>query len=124
MKNVSISHDSILSITSSLNIVQYKDPFVNLENINDPLEKIKEKYKIHSSILAILQKQFGNSYSFIIIPKKETEKESLRLNDAKASQQLDTSTKIIKMNVNIGVHFTDLSKAFDCLPHDLSTAKM
>ena len=124
MKNVSISHDSILNIISSLNIAQYKDPFVNLENINDPLEKIKEKYKIHSSILAILQKQFGNSYSFIIIPKKETEKEILRLNDAKASQQLDISTKIIKMNVNIGVHFTDLSKAFDCLPHDLSTAKM
>ena len=48
---------------SNLNISQYEDSIINLENINDPLEKVRVKYRNHPSILAILQQQFGKSFS-------------------------------------------------------------
>lgn len=78
-------HASFSNILSSLNILRYEDLSVNLENINDPLKIIREKYKSHSSVLAIPQQQFGNSYRFIIIPKNEMEEETSGQNDAKAS---------------------------------------
>ena len=56
------------NIISNHNIPQYKDPSIGLENINDPLRKLREKYINHPSILAILQQQFGKSFSFRIIP--------------------------------------------------------
>lgn len=78
-------HVSFSNIVSSLNILRYENLSENLENINDPLEIIREKYKSHSSVLAIPQQQFGNSYRFIIIPKEEIEEEISGQNDAKVS---------------------------------------
>ena len=72
-----------------------------MENINDPLGKIREKYKNHSTILANLQQLFGNKFSFRIVPKEDIEKEILKLNDTKTSQQSDIPTKIMKMNVDV-----------------------
>ena len=72
-----------------------------MENINDSLEKIREKYKNHPSILAILQEKFGKSFSFQIILKEDIKKEFFSLNDRKASPKLDIPTKIIKMSVGI-----------------------
>ena len=53
-------NDFFLILNVYLNIPQYEDQYVNLENTNDPLEAIRGKYKYYSSILAILQQQFGN----------------------------------------------------------------
>ena len=81
----SIFNDLFFIIVSDFNIPQYEDPSVNLQNNNDLLEKVREKYKNHPSTLAILQEQFGKSFSFRIIPKEEIEKEFLSLNDKKAN---------------------------------------
>ena len=81
-----------------------------MENVNDLLEKIREKYRNHASILAILQKQFEKSYPIQIISKEETEKETLSLNDTKAAQQPNILTKIIKMNVDIFCKILHLDK--------------
>ena len=45
--------------------------------------------------------QFGNSSSFRITPKEGIEREILKLNVTKTSQQSDILIKIIKMNVDI-----------------------
>lgn len=47
--------DFFSNIVLNHNIPQYKDPSIDLENINDPLRKLREKYINHPSILAILQ---------------------------------------------------------------------
>ena len=75
---------------SNLNIPQYEHSSVDLEKINDSLEKISKKYKNHAVILAILNQQFGNSFSFRIIPNEEIEAKA-NLNEAKAFQQSDTA---------------------------------
>ena len=48
------------NIISNVIISQYEDPLVNLENINDPLEKINEKYKNIKIILVFWQFYNGN----------------------------------------------------------------
>ena len=100
-----VFNDFFSSIVSNLNIPHYEDQNVNLENIDDPLQVIKEKYKNHPSIVAILDKKFDKSFSFQPVSKEEIEKEILALLDGKAVQQSDIPTKIVKMNVDI---FSDL----------------
>ena len=96
-----VFNDFFSSIVSNLNIPQYEDQNVNLDNIDDPLEIIKEKYKNHPSIVAILDKKFDKSFSFQPVSKEEIEKEIRALQDGKAVQQSDIPTKIVKMNVDI-----------------------
>ena len=44
-------------ILLNLSILHYEDPAVNLGNNDDGLEIIRQTYKNHPSIFAILQKQ-------------------------------------------------------------------
>ena len=46
-------------MVSNLNIPKYEDLSVNLENINGPFEKRREKYKNNHGISVILPQQFG-----------------------------------------------------------------
>lgn len=48
----------------------FNDFFFFRINVYDKLEKIREKYKNHLNILAILQQQFGKSFSLQIIPEE------------------------------------------------------
>ena len=80
------------NIVLNLNILQNKDPSVNL-NINVPLENLREKYKNYPTILAILQQRFWKLLSFRIILKEKIEKKITTHNDTKASQQLDILRK-------------------------------
>ena len=96
-----VFNDFFSNIVYNLNIPQYEDQNVNLDNIDDPLEIIKEKYKNHPSIVAILDKKFDKSFSFQPVSKEEIEKEILALQDEKAVQQSHIPTKIVKMNVDI-----------------------
>ena len=90
---VSSTFDDFFSnIVLNLNILQNKDPSVNL-NINVPLENLKEKYKNYPTILAILQQRFWKLFSFRIILKEKIEKKITTHNDTKASQQLDILRK-------------------------------
>ena len=79
------------------------------------LEKIREKYKSHRSILAILQELFGKSFSFRIILKEDIEKKFFSLNDTKASQQLDIPTEMIEINVDVCCKnlYSEFNKAID-----------
>ena len=84
--------DFFSNIVLNLNILQNKDPSVNL-NINVPLENLREKYKNYPTILAILQQRFWKLFSFRIILKEKIEKKIMTHNDTKASQQLDILRK-------------------------------
>ena len=84
--------DFFSNIVLNLNILQNKDPSVNL-NINVPLENLREKYKNYPTILAILQQRFWKLFSFRIILKEKIEKKITTHNDTKASQQLDILRK-------------------------------
>ena len=90
---VSSTFDDFFSnIVLNLNILQNKDPSVNL-NINVPLENLRKKYKNYPTILAILQQRFWKLFSFRIILKEKIEKKIMTHNDTKASQQLDILRK-------------------------------
>ena len=90
---VSSTFDDFFSnIVLNLNILQNKDPSVNL-NINVSLENLREKYKNYPTILAILQQRFWKLFSFRIILKEKIEKKITTHNDTKASQQLDILRK-------------------------------
>ena len=78
---------------------------VNSANSEDPLENLVIKYKNHPSIRAILGKFPNTSFSLKAIYKKDIEKEILNLSVAKASQDSDITTKIIKKNSDI---FSDI----------------
>ena len=92
-KIFTVFNDFFSSIVSNLNIPQYEDQNVNLDNIDDPLEIIKEKYKNHPSIVAILDKKFDKSFSFQPVSKEEIEKEILAFQDGTAVQKSDIPKK-------------------------------
>ena len=93
------------SIVAKLNIPKYEDLSVNSINSEDPLENLIIKYKNHPSTRAVLDKSPNTSFSLKAISKKDIEKDILILNVAKASQDSDIPTKIIKKNSDI---FSDI----------------
>ena len=93
------------TVVYNLNIPQYKDNSVNVEQINDPIMKIVEGFKNHPSILSIKnQKKDDYKFSFRPIEKQDIVEEILNMDCSKASRNTDIPTKIIKMNVEL---FTD-----------------
>ena len=78
---------------------------VNSANSEHPLQNLTIKYENHPSIRAILDKSPNTSFPLITISKKDIDKENLNLNVAKASQDSDIPTKIIKKNSDI---FSDI----------------
>ena len=78
-----------------MNILKYEELSVNSVNSEDPLENLVIKYKYHPSIRAIRDESLNTSFSLKTVSKKDTEKESLKLNVAEASQDSDIPTKII-----------------------------
>ena len=78
-----------------MNILKYEELSVNSVNSEDPLENLVIKYKNHPSIRAIRDESLNTSFSLKTVSKKDTEKESLKLNVAEASQDSDIPTKII-----------------------------
>ena len=99
------------SIVAKLNIAKYEDLSVNSIKSEDPLQNLVTKYKNHPSIRSVLHKSPNTSFSLKTISnasfslktvsKKDIEKEILNLNVAKASQDSDIPTKIIKKNPDI-----------------------
>ena len=102
------------SIVARLNIPKYEDLSVNSVNSEDPLDDLVIKYKNHPSIRPILDKSPNTSFSLKTVSKKDIKKEILNLNVAKASQDSNAPTKIIKKNSDI---FSDiLFKEFNKSP--------
>ena len=98
------------SIAAKLNIPKYGDLSVNRVNQEDPLENLVLKYKNHPSIRAILDISPNTSFSLRMVSKKDIEKGILNLNVARASQDSDIPTKIIK---NSNIFFDILLKEFN-----------
>ena len=84
------------SIVAELNVPKYEDLLVNSASSEDPLENMITKYKNHRSIRAILDKSPNKSFLLKTISKKDIEKEILKLNVAKVSEDPDIPLKIIK----------------------------
>ena len=103
------------SIVAKLNIPKYEDLSVNSVNSEDPLENLVTKYKNHPSIRAILDKSQNTSFLLKTVSKKDIEKEILNLNVAKASQDSDIPTKIIKKNSDIfsDILFKEFNKSLE-----------
>ena len=58
-KEISLIFDKYFSsFVCSLNVSLYKDLLINFENIGDPFDLLREKYKYYSSTLATLGEQF------------------------------------------------------------------
>ena len=76
-------------------------PLVKFENTEDPFSVLLGTYKYNPSILAILGNQFENIHSLRNVSEAEVVKEIVCMNDKKASQQSDISTKVIDMNTDI-----------------------
>ena len=100
---------------AKLNIPKYEDLSVNNANSEDPLEDLITKYKDHPSIGAILDKSPNTSFSLKTTSKKDMEKEILNLNVAKASQDSDIPTRIIKKNSDIfsDILFKEFNKSLE-----------
>ena len=104
-----------MSIVAKLKIPKYEDLSVNSANSEDPLEDLITKYKDHPSIGAILDKSPNTLFSLKAISKKDMKKEILNLNVAKAFQDSDIPTKIIKKNSDIfsDILFKEFNKSLE-----------
>ena len=94
-------NDFFTKVVSNLNITQYEDLSVNFEQIEDPVLRVIEQYKNHPSIFAINTKFKGKQFSFQLFSKLEIKKEILNLDNSKAWQKSDISTKVIKATSDI-----------------------
>ena len=74
---------------------------------NKDIDRIVEKYKHHPSVTAIKQTFPGLSFSFKPVVRQDILKEIKSLNSAKATQEHDIATKILKeMMICLLIFFT------------------
>ena len=79
--------------------------------------------------LGIKQASFV-TFSISLVEEKETEKILWDLSEKKVCQKLDIPLRIIKANIDKFTKFVPssineaITKAFDCMPHELSVAKL
>ena len=98
-----------------MNIPKYEDLSVNSVNSEDPLDNLVIKFKDHPSMRAALGQSQSALFSFKTASKKDIKKEILNLNVAKASQDSDIPTKIIKKNPDISsdINFKEFNKSLE-----------
>ena len=93
------------NIVIDLKIPDYNNCDPLIENIQELVLKVIEKYRIHPSILTIRGVRKKNPrISFRCVDTGEILKETLNLDASKACQDLDIPSRIIKENADI---FTD-----------------
>ena len=90
-------------VLTNLNLPQYHDPTVNVNDIEDPVARTVEKYKNHPSIRLIKEnyRNTNNTFHFENFSVKKIEKELKNLLSSKATQDADIPTKVIKNNIDI-----------------------
>ena len=90
-------------VVTNLNLPQYHDPTVNVDDIEDPVARTVEKYKNHPSIRLIKEnyRNTNNTFHFENVSVKDIEKELKNLLSSKAAQDTDIPTKVIKPNIDI-----------------------
>ena len=106
-------NDFFSNVITDLNLARFIDPLINIEDVRDPVLKVKMKLLNHQNIKTIINRFPNNRFSFNKISKSDIRKE-INLNSTKASQDSDIPTKLIKQNIDI---FTDVlhSAFYSCL---------
>ena len=92
------------NIVSNLKIAEYANCHPISDSINNPVIKFIVKYRSHPSILKIgevCNRKQRYLFSFSHVDKEEILREIVSLDLAKASQDTDIPTKIIKDNPDI-----------------------
>ena len=91
-------------VVTNLNLPQYHNPTVNVDDIEDPVARTIEKSsKNHPSIRLIKEnyRNTNNTFHFENVSVKGIEKELKNLLSSKAAQNTDIPTKVIKANIDI-----------------------
>ena len=88
-----------------MNISLGQEILTEADHVEDPVLRIIERFKKHSSVVAIFEKHKDNNFSFRHLSLDEITKEMKRLNVKKACQDMDIATKVIKNNRNIFADF-------------------
>ena len=109
-------------------VLQCKDDLIaSVENMQDHLEKIIEKFKQHPSIIAIM-KYKPNKSNFLFSGVAEQSIESLikALDSSKSSQKDNILTKTIKENVDImsNIFHENINFSESFFPDDLKRAEV
>ena len=94
-----------ISAVSNLNISRYVDSSITFDHIDDEILRLVEKYKNHSGVVAVKDKNINSQFSFRPKTKSKIYKDILNLDISKASQDSDVPTKIVKANADI---FTEI----------------
>ena len=119
-----------VNAVSNLGVVVNESLLGNTGETNDPIVNIIERYKTYPSIRLIKEHatQPDNRFSFAQITYEDIQKEIKKLDCAKASQDTDIPSSIIKENADIFVNFLYFSynKAVsDCeLPKNFKNANV
>ena len=117
------------NVVPSLGLPCKNDLLVSVEHIQDPLEKIIEKFKQHPSIIPIMRhKPNKSNFSFSRVAKQSIESLIKTLDSSKAIQKDNISTKIIKENMDImsNIFHDNINKCFSesFFPDDLKRAEV
>ena len=90
-------------VVTNLNLPQYHDPTVNVDDNEDPVARTVEKYKNNPSIRLIKENYRNTNDTFHSenVSVKEIEKELKNLLSSKAARDTDIPTKVIKDNIHI-----------------------
>ena len=102
LETAEVLNNLFSNVVQNLNIsrISNEEQFINC--IEDRTLKAILKYRKHLSIVAIRNKcKNKGSFSFVGVDKKEIEKEILKLDANKASQNSDIPIKLLKENVDI-----------------------
>ena len=117
------------NIVPSLGLQCKDELLASVEHIQDPLEKIIEKFKQHPSIIAIMKHRPNKSnFSFSRVAKRSIESLIKTLDSSKTIQKDNIPTKIIKENIDImsNIFHEDINKCFSesFFPDDLKRAEV
>ena len=117
------------NIVPSLGLQCKDELLTSVEHIQDPLEKITEKFKQHPSIIAIMKhKPNKSNFSYSRVAKRSTESLIKTLDSSKTIQKDNIPTKIIKENIDImpNIFHEDINKCFSesFFPDDLIRAEV
>ena len=122
-------NDFFANIVPSLGIKRYEDLSVPVEHLQDPIERIIEKFKLHPSIIEINKHNHSKpKFSFSAMTKKDIASLIKSLDSKKAIQKDNVPTKIIKENRDLmsDIFLNSINKCFanSCFPDELKEAEV
>ena len=93
------------NIVKEMNVSLDQELLTEADHIEDPVLRIIERFKKHTSVVAIFENHKDSAFSFRHISLDEITKEIKRLEVKKACQDMDFPTKVIKNNSDIFADF-------------------